>query len=234
METADEGGGESSLVFILSPIATIITIAVFLSPWKTVQEIQATKNVGSLSCNPFISTFMNCLLWITYGYLSANNTVLFVNCVGLSTSVYYIYVFYTNISRLEKDKLNKTLIMAGVIISAVYFYGFVMTGENDVVFNMGVFASVFSIIMFGAPLEKMVTVIRTKSTESMIFPLALMSFVCALSWSFYGYLIGDKFVLIPNAMASVLSALQLALFVLYPSRQGQPATPPLPLSYDKV
>lgn len=41
----------------------------------------------------------------------------------------------------EQDKLNKTLIMAGVILAAVFFYAFVMSGgKNEVVFNVGVFA----------------------------------------------------------------------------------------------
>jgi len=207
----------SSMIPFFSFVATAITIAVFLSPLKTIQDVSSKKNVGSLSCNPFIFTFMNCILWITYGYLSSTYVVLCVNMVGLSASVYYIYVYYSNVSRLEKDKLNKTLSMAATLLAAVYFYTFVLSSEYDTAFNMGIFASVFSILMFGAPLEKMLTVIRTKSTESMIFPLALMSFLCAVSWAILGYYIEDKFVMIPNAMATVLSGMQLVLFFIYPS-----------------
>jgi len=207
----------SPLVPLFSVFATAITIAVFLSPWKTIQEIKASKNVGSLSCVPFISTFMNCFLWITYGYFSGNNVLILVNGVGLICSIYYIFTYHSNIARLEKDKLNKTLIIEGTILGAILFYIFYVSGANDQVFNMGIFASVFSIIMFAAPLEKTLTVIRTKSTESMIFMLSLMSVLCAASWAILGYVIGDRFMMVPNLMATGLSLLQLTLFAVYPS-----------------
>lgn len=43
-----------------------------------------------------------------------------------------------------------------------------------------------------------------------------MSFLCGLSWTLYGYLLGDKFVFIPNLLATILGLIQLTLFVLYP------------------
>jgi len=217
----NEEDGSTGVLPLLSVLATAITIAVFLSPWKTIQEIKNNKSVGSISCVPFISSFMNCLLWISYGYLVQNSTVGLVNVVGLVSSIYYIFVYYSAASRLEKEKLNKTIAFAATILAAVFFYVFVMSDENDVRFNMGIFASVFSIIMFGAPLGQMLTVIRTKSTESMIFPLAIMSELCATAWTLFGYMINDKFVMVPNGIAVVLSAAQLALFVLYPAgKQG--------------
>lgn len=44
------------------------------------------------------------------------------------------------------------------------------------------------------------------------------SFIVCLQWWFYGYLISDNFVQIPNALGCLLSLIQLSLFIIYPSK----------------
>ncbi len=43
-----------------------------------------------------------------------------------------------------------------------------------------------------------------------------MSFLCSASWTWYGYLIEDRFVSVPNFLACLVSTVQVALFVIFP------------------
>lgn len=43
---------------------------------------------------PYIATFLNCALWLGYGILSGDNTVVVVNGIGLSLTLLYMSIFY--------------------------------------------------------------------------------------------------------------------------------------------
>ncbi len=60
-------------------------------------------------------------------------------------------------------------------------------------------------------------VIETKSTRTMNFALSVMSCVVTLAWALYGLVLGDDFIIWPNAAGFVLACVQLSLFALYPS-----------------
>ena len=58
----------------------------------------------------------------------------------------------------------------------------------------------------------------TKNTEVLPFPLILTNFFVTLQWYFYGYLLEDYFIQIPNLLGCILSSIQLTLFVIYPNK----------------
>jgi solute carrier family 50 protein (sugar transporter) len=86
---------------------------------------------------------------------------------------------------------------------------------------LGIACNVLTVIFFASPLATMSQVIKKKTTESMSFPLSLMSAIVTLSWTLYGYLVGDYFVIFPNALGFILAALQLYLFIIYPNTPSQ-------------
>lgn len=49
---------------------------------KTVKEIQANKSVGALSPLQFVSLATNCFVWVTYGLLKMDMTILLPNASG--------------------------------------------------------------------------------------------------------------------------------------------------------
>jgi uncharacterized protein with PQ loop repeat len=84
-----------------------------------------------------------------------------------------------------------------------------ITDEKEVAVKLlGTISSVASVAMFSSPLTSLVrstrfstrltqiklTVIQTKSSESMTPSLSIMGFIVSTTWTFYGYLIGDYFV----------------------------------------
>jgi hypothetical protein len=57
-------------------------LAVVLLSLKTVKEIKAKGSVGELSPLPFVSLATNCVVWVTYGALRADPTILLPNASG--------------------------------------------------------------------------------------------------------------------------------------------------------
>ncbi|VIO91868.1 Uncharacterized protein BM_BM6446 [Brugia malayi] len=66
-------------------------------------------------------------------------------------------------------------------------------------------------------------VFRTRCTETMPLPLCCLTFLVTTEWLLYGILIDDIYIKIPNAIASVIAAVQLLPFLYFP-RNKQKAT----------
>jgi hypothetical protein len=49
---------------------------------KTVRDIVAKKSVGDLSPLPFVSLLTNCIVWVTYGALRSDLTIMLPNITG--------------------------------------------------------------------------------------------------------------------------------------------------------
>jgi solute carrier family 50 (sugar transporter) len=76
--------------------------------------------------------------------------------------------------------------------------------------------------LFGAPLVKLASVIRLQDSSSIPRPVAILSTLAAGSWAFYGWLLRDPYILLPNAMGLALALVQLALLAIFP---GKPLSP---------
>ncbi|ETN86594.1 mtN3/saliva family protein [Necator americanus] len=83
---------------------------------------------------------------------------------------------------------------------------------------LGVICVFLNIASIGAPLFQIGEVIRTKNSESLPLPLCLACFAVSLQWLCYGILVKDVFIQVPNYVATLLSTIQLSLFVIYPRR----------------
>ncbi|CAG2060952.1 unnamed protein product, partial [Timema podura] len=61
-------------------------------------------------------------------------------------------------------------------------------------------------------------VIRTKSTAMLPFPLILSGTVVTFLWLLYGIIINNSLIQLQNVVGLTLCAIQLSLFVIYPSK----------------
>ncbi|KAI9994733.1 hypothetical protein PInf_011564 [Phytophthora infestans] len=75
-----------------------------------------------------------------------------------------------------------------------------------------------NIFLFASPLETLGKVIRTKSAASLPIELCVANLVAGALWSALAIGQNDMFVLTPNALGTMLGALQVALYLVYPPR----------------
>eukprot|EP01098_Paradermamoeba_levis_P014286 TRINITY_DN6763_c0_g1_i1.p1 TRINITY_DN6763_c0_g1~~TRINITY_DN6763_c0_g1_i1.p1 ORF type:complete len:213 (+),score=26.84 TRINITY_DN6763_c0_g1_i1:104-742(+) len=197
----------------LSLICTCLTIFLFLSPWKTIQEIQDKKSTGSFTSSPYVAMIINCAFWLGYGYLVQNFTILLVNTVGLLCGLYYTFIFYLNADdkTFVQRQVLSVLLLSMVIMG--YLVGYLP--REDMALNLGLIASIFSILLFGSPLFKLGKMIKSKNSDGLDPRLTVCSLLSCLAWSLYGLLLNDSNIIVPNSVGFVLSCVQAAVLVVY-------------------
>jgi len=224
----------------------------FLSPIKTFATIVRAKSTLAFRGEGFLFMFFNCSLWVFYGAYSGEIEPLVCNAIGSFLAAIYIllYAFYLP---KDNDQQQQEALLQPVELGAspssppisknkylsVYFLtltltvgvgigvGFVdlqVADEDFSVFLLGIFANIFNLLMYGAPLGIMRRVIETKSVEFMPFLVSFFTLLCSFSWLMYGGYIGDLWITIPNASGVLLGIAQLVLYALYykpPTVQGK-------------
>ena len=89
-------------------------------------------------------------------------------------------------------------------------------------YSPGLLSCCMSVLYCAAPLASVVTVIRTRSTESLPFYLILATMAMTASWTLYGFIIEDTFVILPNLLGCLIASGQLLLFIVYNSSNIKP------------
>ncbi|KAK6024486.1 mtN3/saliva family protein [Ostertagia ostertagi] len=179
----------------LSFTAICTTIGLFLCGIQICLRIRERGTTEGTGSAPFLIAFISCAFWLQYGVLKQDNVVIFVNIVGFLLQACYLMYYFamTRNTRLLKKVIGAEFIAIGLMLYAVNMLDFKTMGES-------------------------LSVIRTKNSESLPLPLCLACFAVSLQWLLYGVLVKDYVIQVPNYIATLLSVVQLSLFVIYPRR----------------
>uniref|UniRef100_A0A182P8V0 Sugar transporter SWEET n=1 Tax=Anopheles epiroticus TaxID=199890 RepID=A0A182P8V0_9DIPT len=213
----------------LATLATVATVLQFLTGTVICNRYIRKKSTGDTSAVPFISGFLSCFMWLKYGVLTEESTVILVNFIGSALFFSYTVVFF--IFCVNKREVIRQMMGISCIILSATFYTMIETDEEKSIRVIGLLCCCLAVLFFASPLTKLAHVIRTQNTDSLPFPIILASFFVCLLWTAYGVLIGDRFVQIPNLLGGILAGIQLTLYVIYPkqkaSSSGGPRYSPL-------
>ncbi|KAJ4955007.1 hypothetical protein NE237_011790 [Protea cynaroides] len=80
-------------------------------------------------------------------------------------------------------------------------------------------ASYITIYLIYASKEAKKVVVRTKSVEFMPFPLSFFLTLCAIMWFFYGLLMKDFYIALPNILGFTFGTVQMILYMIYKDAQ---------------
>ncbi|KAL0415625.1 UNVERIFIED_CONTAM: Bidirectional sugar transporter SWEET14 [Sesamum latifolium] len=203
--------------FAFGLLGNIVSFMVYLSPIPTFYQIYKKKTSEGFQSVPYVVALFSAMLWIYYAFLKSNTTLIItINSVGCFIETIYIcfYLFYApKKERVQTLKLLFLLIVCGFgfIVLSTHFLVKASLQANVV----GWICLVFSLCVFIAPLCIVRKVIRTKSVEYMPFLLSLFLTLSAVMWFFYGFLIKDYNIAIPNILGFSFGVLQMALYVKY-------------------
>jgi len=177
--------------------------------------MRAKQSVEGRPYLPFLSMCASCFIWTAYGFILEDPTVALTNLVGFLLSCYYNWVYFNVSKHAEREQLSTHggMVAAAAVGSVILIIVF----SSNPNMHLGLLGSFSSIVMFGSPLMQIVTVLRTRSTRTMSFPLSAMSCLVTLSWTIYGHHLENNFIFYPNGLGFIFACAQLSLFVLYPS-----------------
>jgi len=179
---------------------------------KTVSLIKKAKKTGDLSPLPFVSLYTNCIVWSLYGFLQNDMTVMLPNVSGALFGLYYTYVYhkYNTGPSLAPYYFGSTAIIGGVAGAALTL------DPATAATGIGLTGCTLAVILMSSPLATIKTVIKDKNTAALPFAPSFATFLNAVSWSSYGWIVaGDPMIVAPNLLGLAASLVQLSLFVKY-------------------
>lgn len=176
------------------------SVLVALDVWKA----RSTSNLSPL---PFLSQLVNCIVWGIYGLLRHDVTIFWPNFVGFWAGLFTVVIFHRYCKK-------KPMFYYGVFCLPFFVCIEFARENND--FKVGVLGCTLAVIVSGAPLATIKTVIKEKSTAALPLLPSVFTWMNAFCWFLYGYLIVDDIMIYgPNSMGLLLASIQMFLYILY-------------------
>ncbi|KAK1422399.1 hypothetical protein QVD17_25496 [Tagetes erecta] len=202
-------------------LGNFVSFMVYISPMPTFYKVYKKKSSEGFQSAPYVVTLFSGMLWIYYALLKTNAMLIItINSVGCLVQTFYIcfFLFYApKKARIESMKLIVLLIVVGFGLIVVLTQ-FLATGVTRGII-VGWICLVFSICVFLAPLGVLRQVIKTKSVEFMPLLLSVALTISAVIWFFYGFLLGDVNIAVPNILGFTLGIIQLILYFVYKNKK---------------
>ncbi|KAM9973912.1 hypothetical protein ACTFIW_007574 [Dictyostelium discoideum] len=206
----------SPFAIILSIIGNIVSTGTAFSPIKKFLEIDKNRDVGNNNIYPIIALCGNSLCWVVYGAVSKQMSILPVNVIGLFITSYFIFIFISATSDLNKRRFLSAIYYGYLGGLTIYHLLIVLYVESIDTQNsiFGITSNVAVLIFYGSPVLSLYGVIKSRDRSSINLPLALVSCFAGLTWTLYGIVINNKFIFVPNAAGALLSAISLVVYFL--------------------
>ncbi|KAI3686361.1 hypothetical protein L1987_80036 [Smallanthus sonchifolius] len=215
-------GSFAHLTLAFGLLGNVVSFMVFLSPLPTFYKVYKKKSTEGFQSVPYVVGLFSAMLWIYYALLKANAMLLItINTVGCFIQTFYIcfFLFYApKKARIESLKLIGAMIVIGfgLIVGLTQFLVHDVANRVTIV---GWICLVFALCVFVAPLGVVRQVIKTKSVEYMPILLSVALTLNAVTWFFYGLLLHDFNIAIPNVLGFTFGVLQIILYFVYKNKK---------------
>ncbi|XP_060116656.1 sugar transporter SWEET1 [Heteronotia binoei] len=200
---------------LLSVACLAFTLGMFGTGLSDLRQMFATQSVENIQFLPFLTTDVNNLSWLSYGFLKGDWTLIIVNAIGAALQTLYILVYFY-FSTEKRAVLLKTMGLLAVLLVGYCYFNLLIPDISTRLARLGLFCSLFTISMYLSPLTDLAKIIQTRSTQCISFPLTVTTFLASTSWVLYGLLLQDLYIAIPNLPGIVTSIIRFWLFWHFP------------------
>ncbi|CAO2839651.1 unnamed protein product [Amaranthus hypochondriacus] len=216
------------LTFIFGILGNFVSCGVFLAPLPTFWSIYKKKSTQGFQSIPYSVALFSAMLLLYYALIKETNgmMIITINTFGFVIESFYLilYLIYaTKNARVYTARLIGlfNVMLFGVIVGITML--FVRGNDEHKILSrgglrenvVGWICGIFSVCVFAAPLSVMRMVIRTKSVEFMPFGLSFALTFCAVFWFFFGFLIKDYYIALPNVLGFLFGIAQMILYIVY-------------------
>jgi solute carrier family 50 protein (sugar transporter) len=202
---------ENKVESIFGWIGAIISIYFYFAPgFPFYKVLKDQMNYQDLPVILLISSFLNCVLWADYGLIKNSTQIYITNSFGGTITLIWITIY---LLYLGKKYFVVSLIINIIILiatGAISFLFYFIIDSNIT----GLIAMIFNILMYAAPGEKIIRVIKTKKYELIPIYSSIGGFLCSLCWLIFGFYQNDKNLIIPNSLGILFSAIQILIFLI--------------------
>ncbi|KAF8394519.1 hypothetical protein HHK36_020729 [Tetracentron sinense] len=208
----------SPFLFTFSIVGNIVSFMVFLAPLPTFYRICKKKSTEEFQSIPYVIALFDAILLLYYGILKAEEGmfIIIINIIGCIIEAIYIAIYMVYAPKEPRIFTVKLLFVFVVGVDGlIMLLTFLFTDGRRRVTIVGWISAAFCVSVFAAPLSIIGLVIRTKSVEYMSFTLSFFLTLCAIVWFFYGLLIKDFFIALPNILGFAFGVAQMILIIIY-------------------
>eukprot|EP01017_Pseudomicrothorax_dubius_P002088 TRINITY_DN0_c812_g1_i2.p1 TRINITY_DN0_c812_g1~~TRINITY_DN0_c812_g1_i2.p1 ORF type:complete len:205 (-),score=40.11 TRINITY_DN0_c812_g1_i2:57-671(-) len=180
----------SQLIDVIAPVSTYMNICNFV---PTVLKAVKTGSPSAFSESLLLISFLNQIVWFSYGIQTWTMSILTSNTIGVIVNVIYVAIFY----RLSKAPLR----LGGVLAAGAALTLFFCTTTLTI---LDLCALIISLIAAVAPLELVLKAFKSKDSGC-IEPISLLlGLFCSGSWFVFGRVHQNMTVIIPNGIGHII------------------------------
>ncbi|XP_043710567.1 bidirectional sugar transporter SWEET14-like [Telopea speciosissima] len=209
--------GHHPLAFAFGLLGNIVSFMVYLAPLPTFYRVYKKKSTEAFQSIPYVVAHFSAMLWLYYAFLKPNEYMLItINSIGCTTEAIYIVIYLIYATKEAKIFTVKLLLLFNVgMFGSILTFTIIFAHGSLRIAIVGWICAGFSVSVFAAPLSVMRLVIRTKSVEFMPFSLSFFLTLCAVMWFFYGLLVKDFYIALPNVLGFTFGIVQMILYMIY-------------------
>ncbi|KAJ9589595.1 hypothetical protein L9F63_017180, partial [Diploptera punctata] len=195
---------------LVAAAASITTIAQFFSGVFICKDIVKKGNTHNISAVPFLGGAGMGVLMLQYSQMLDDPAMTRVNIVGFVLNLLYLICYYIY-SQEKKDVQGQVFYMT-VFVSSLIAYTY-WEATEVVEFRYGFILTVLMMLLIASPLFSLGEIIRTKSTETLPFPLIISATVVTFLWLLYGIIIENEFIqsLVVKQMLAVVTTFTILM-----------------------
>ncbi|WCJ36314.1 Bidirectional sugar transporter SWEET12 [Euphorbia peplus] len=203
--------------FVFGLLGNIVSFVVFLAPVPTFLRVCKKKSTEGFQSFPYVVSLFSAMVWLYYASLKSDAFLLItINSVGCLIESIYIAIFITYAPKQARMFTLRLLVFLNIGgFSLILLLSHFLAQGSKRVTLLGWISVVFSVSVFASPLAIIRLVIRTKSVEFMPFSLSFFLTLSAVMWLFYGILLKDFYIAVPNILGFVFGMVQMILYVIY-------------------
>ncbi|KAE8725080.1 Bidirectional sugar transporter SWEET14 [Hibiscus syriacus] len=200
-----------------SGIRNVVSFMVSLAPLPTFYQIYKKKTSEGFQSLPYVVSLFSAMLWIYYALLKKDAMLLItINTFCCFIQTFYIVTYFYYGPKKEKLVTLKLILVFNVLGFGVIFFSTYFLRDLKIRLEvLGYICMAFALSVFAAPLAILRKVIKTKSVEFMPFSLSLFLTLGAVMWFFYGLLLKDMNIAVPNVLGFIFGILQMILYAIY-------------------
>eukprot|EP00644_Phytophthora_capsici_P018322 jgi/Phyca11/131975/e_gw1.125.28.1 len=223
----------SAFIITIRVLTTFAQIAQRLSPIPDLYQVHKQKDTGLMAFMPLVMLLLCNHVWLLYAYVVKNIFPLFSVCVfgDVVLSIYVaIYAKYCP----DRAYVTRTFVLGFAPFVLVTAYailvavGAINQSRDQLGDVLGYLANVVTFALFLSPFEKIKLVIATKSSAAIPVLLCSIIFINSSLWLVNGIVDDDLFIVVPNVVGVMLTAIQLTLYYTYrPGRHVPQAARPI-------
>lgn len=205
---------------------TVIATFFYIAPCVPYRKVIR----GEIPCSDapsllLIMSYLNCILWKVYGLNDPEDPkqVYVANALGEIISIIWIFIYFVFWMNRHFGKGFLVGLAFLAFATGLDFLSFKVIPNNV----LGKMAMVFNVLMYAAPGEKIVRVIKTQNFTLIPIFSTVLTCICSGCWLAFGIYKNDTNLIIPNALGLTCGVLQLIVYLwLYCKHGGK--VPPQP------